>query len=168
MTRIIVNKYHPNFGTHLPVLIKLLEMSKGPVLELGMGVFSTPVLHILCAKYKRLLVSYESNKYYTERHQDFITDLHKINFVRNWDEAKIEEINWGLAFVDHDPTSHRHIEAGRLANVAKFVIIHDSEPNRNCNYDEIYHLFKYRFDYKKSTPWTTVLSNFVDLTDLKI
>lgn len=168
MARIIVQKYNPNFGTHIPVLIKILEISEGPVLELGMGVFSTPLLHTLCAKKNRLLVSFESDKDYVESHEDFKTDMHKINFVENWNDAKIEDEKWGVAFVDHDPTIHRHIEAGRLANIAKFVVIHDSEPGRRCRYDEIYHLFKYRFDFKELTPWTTVLSNFVDLTDLKI
>lgn len=168
MTKIVVKKYNPNFGTHIPVLIKILEISVGPVLELGMGVFSTPLLHTLCAKNNRLLVSFESDQDYVRGHRDFRTDLHKINFVENWDDVKIEDEKWGVVFIDHDPTSRRHIEARALANTAKFVVIHDSEPNRNCKYDEIYHLFKYRFDYKESTPWTTILSNFVDLTDLKI
>lgn len=164
----MIRSYSPNFGTHIPVLIRVLQISQGPVLELGMGVFSTPLLHILCAKDNRLLISFESNQYYFERHQEFKTDMHRINFVENWDLAKIEDKKWGVAFIDHDPTSRRHIEARRLTNVAEFVVIHDSEPERRCRYQDIYPLFKYRFDYKEFTPWTTVLSNFVNLADFKV
>ena len=50
------------YGTFLPALIKVINLTKGPVLELGMGLFSNPYLHFACYEERRRLVSLESNK----------------------------------------------------------------------------------------------------------
>ena len=160
-----VAQYNPTWASHLPILIKVFESSTGPVLELGMGVFSTPVLHMLCKSQDRLLVSYELNKKYVDSHNRFASPLHLINHVINWDDIKIE-VPWGMVFVDHSPDIRRGIEAGRVANHSQFVVLHDSDPSNDpyYKYPDIYPLFKYRFDYKKFRPHTTVLSNSVDVS----
>lgn|SRR3989344_1801803 len=170
MPRIFVRKYSPDWGSHFPVLIKILEVSDGTVLELGTGVFSTPLLHTLCQVRNRQLVSYESDPYYVERHSDFITPLHQINLVTNWDDVKIEDTLWDVAFIDHKPERRRKIEVERLANTAKYIILHDSETRNDklYKYSETYSLFKYRFDYTACYPHTTVLSNLIDLSKLAI
>ena len=173
MTRIIIAKYSPSWGSHMPVLLKILGMSEGPVLELGIGPFSTPLLHILCESSGRKLVSYEGEPYYVERHADFRSPNHEINLVKNkedWGKIDIENTPWGMAFVDQHDFA-RAPSAARLANVAKFVVIHDSHPNSPKDpygYEKIYSLFKYRYDYTKLWPNTTILSNFVDVTKLEI
>ena len=48
-------------GSHLPVLIKLFYSTKGPVLELGCGLFSTVFLFWACVASQRRLVTYENN-----------------------------------------------------------------------------------------------------------
>ena len=164
-----IRRYNPGWCTHIPVLVKILEMSEGPVLELGIGVFSTPLLHQLCYNQRRLLVSYESDKNYFDMHGNFVSPLHTIGFVENWDDIRIEETPWGMVFVDHIE-ERRKVEAARVANIARFVVIHDSDPSqdKHYHYSDIYPLFKYRFDYIKSIPNTTVLSNFVDVNKLEI
>jgi len=160
-----VSQYKPVWASHLPLLIKVLEKSDGPVLELGMGPFSTPVMHMLCKNRDRLLVSYESNKNYFDMHKSFVNEFHQINFVTSWDDIKIE-IPWGVVFVDHAPDIRRGIEAKRVANFAQFVVLHDSDPRNDpyYKYPEVYPLYKYRLDYKKFVPNTTLLSNFVDVS----
>jgi hypothetical protein len=170
MTRIIIAKYNPTWGSHIPVLLKILEMSEGPVLELGMGPFSTPLLHILCERAGRKLVSYEGDPYYVDRHVDFKSPGHEIYLAEDWDKIDIDNTQWGMAFVDQQDIA-RAPSAIRLANIAKFVVIHDSHPNHPKDpygYEKIYPLFKYRYDYTKIWPNTTVLSNFVDVTKLEI
>ena len=50
------------YGTHLPCLIKAMEKTTGDVLEMGMGIFSTPYLHYQCILTNRRLTSYENDK----------------------------------------------------------------------------------------------------------
>lgn len=170
MTRIWLRKYEPGWSSHIPVLIKIFEISEGPILELGTGVFSTPLLHTLSLSKNRSLTSYENNPYYVERHRDFITDKHQIILVDNWENINIEDTRWGFAFVDHAPEERRKLDVKRLANNAQYIVLHDTEPRNEAlyKYSEIYPLFKYRFDYTTCYPHTTVLSNFVDLKNLKI
>ena len=44
------------------VVSRFLEETEGPVLELGMGLYSTPLLDLLCHEEKRELVSYDDDK----------------------------------------------------------------------------------------------------------
>jgi len=48
-------------ATHLPLLLRMFEMSSGDVLEMGTGYFSTLVLRWYCEMFERELYSYESN-----------------------------------------------------------------------------------------------------------
>lgn len=159
----------PIYSSHLPILIKVLQVSKGPVLELGAGVFSTPVMHWLCLEAKRTLVTYENFKEHFEMNKVFETEIHEIKFINDWNEAKIEGVHWGVAFVDHEPRERRVVEIARLAQITDYVIVHDSEPDHDYRYNFIskaFPLFKYRYNYKRRRPHTTVLSNFKDLTNL--
>jgi len=161
--------YTPIYGSHIPILIKVLQLSEGPVLELGSGVFSTPILHWLCLEAKRLLMTYENDMEHFEMNKVFETNEHQIKFVNNWDDAKIEDTHWGVVFVDHGPGERRVVEIARLAQKADYIIVHDTEPDHDSQYSYIDHafpLFKYRYNYKRRRPYTTVLSNFKDLTNL--
>jgi len=142
-----IAQYAPTWASHLPLLIKAFESSTGAVLELGTGVFSTPVLHMLCKSKDRPLVSYEFNQKYVDDHRKFLHPLHQIHHVTDWDSIKID-VPWGLVFVDHSPDIRRGIEAGRVANHAQFIVMHDSDPSNDpfYKYPDIYPLFKYRFD----------------------
>lgn len=154
-----------NWGTHLPILIKIMGMTSGPVLEMGMGLYSTPFLHWACFP-NRELMSYEGDKDCFELNKQYDGGLHRVRFVKSWDDAKIERV-WDVALIDHAPSRRRIIDIKRLRNCANYLIIHDTQRNyKFCNYNEIWSLFKYRYDYTKVVPYTSVLSNFKDLSDL--
>lgn len=157
------------YGSHLPVLTKIVGMTDGPILELGIGLYSTPFLHYACLPNKRKLASYDSDEGWIRYFRDCRSDFHEINLITDWDKLEINNL-WDVVLVDHDPGFRRAQEAKRLANFAKYIILHDSQPENDkyVKYSDIYPLFKYRFDYTASFPHTTVLSNFVDVTDLKI
>jgi hypothetical protein len=55
----------------------------------------------------------------------------------------------------------------RLADRAKYIVIHDSGPkfDKQYGYDKIYPLFRYKTVWDRDTNQATVLSNFFDLTD---
>ena len=154
-------------GSHLPILIKVVLMTNGPILELGTGFFYTPVLHWLCAEKKRKLVSYESQIAYMEVAKNYLTDFHEIHLVNDWSQIDISQ-HWSIVLVDHGPGPQRKIEFARVANNADYVVVHDTEPNNDKYYhfSEITPLYKYRYDYDKLYPNTSVFSNFKDLSGL--
>jgi hypothetical protein len=169
-TKIMVST---RYGTHLPCLMKALDKSSGDVLELGMGVFSTSFLHYYCTLHKRKLVSYENYeswyKFFATRY-GYQNEYHELKFVEDYKNAPIEERFWDVVLVDQTPDTSRPETVQRLANKAKFIVIHDSGTkfDRQYGYDKIYPLFKYRADWTEDTNNATVLSNFVDLKEFWI
>jgi hypothetical protein len=168
------------WGTHLPVLARVLDITEGsPVLELGTGVWSTMLFHIMCAETKRPAFSYDNDPKWHESNLKWQNDYHNIILVEdfvdeegNWhsgfEKAPLENTHWGVVLVDHKPASRRKEDIKRLAKHADFILIHDSEPESDkfFKYSWIYKHFKYRFDYTKCRPHTTVLSNFIDVAKL--
>jgi len=154
------------YGTHLPCLIKAMEKTDGDVLELGMGVFSTPYLHYQCMLSDRKLVSYENYKDWMNFFvkYGYVNDNHEINFVEKYADADIEK-PWDLVLIDQTPDSSRAEEIKRLVNLAKYIVIHDSNGryNKIYHYDTIYPLFKYRTIWDTDDNHATVLSNSIDL-----
>ena len=155
-----------NYGTNLACLIKAFSKTTGDVLELGMGVFSTPYLHYACTLAKRKLASYENYKDWMDFFTGYRNDYHEINFVEKYSEAKIDK-PWDIVLIDQTPDISRSQEAVRLKDLAKYIVLHDSNPSNYevTHYDEIYPLFKYKTDWHGDKNRTTVVSNLVDLKD---
>lgn len=160
----------PAYGTHVPVMYRLLGLTDGPVLELGMGYFSTPFLHWVCLSQNRLLVSYDNDPKFFGQFYRFEHTCHQIHLVKDWDDAAIER-PWDIVLVDHSPAGRRSIEAMRLAHYAKYIILHDTywKQEHHYHYYQIYPLFQYRWDYEQFHPtYATIVSNFIDLTDFHL
>lgn len=157
-----------NYGTHLPCLIRAMEKTTGDVLELGMGVFSTPYLHYQCILSNRKLVSYENFKPWIQFFIDYKYECpnHEIVFVDDYANAKIDK-PWDVVLIDQTPDSRRIVDVKRLANLARYIIIHDSNGSQDkiYHYSEIYPLFKSKTIWNKDKNHATILSNFVDLVN---
>ncbi len=157
-----------DYGTHLPCLIKAISKTTGDVLEMGMGLFSTPFLHYACTISQRNLVSYETDKgwakWFIKYH--YANQYHKIIGLDSYDDAEIEK-EWDVALIDNSPDFRRVIEVRRLANLTKYIIIHDSKGRyeKQYHFSEIYPLFKYKTDWVQESRGATVLSNLVNLKD---
>lgn len=154
--------YHPSWASHLPVLLSLLQRSEGPVVELGIGVFSTPLIHTWCAHTGRPVASYDASVPFHDLHRAFTSEQHTITLVTDWATVPLEQ-PWGLAFLDHD-SERRVPDAIRLAPHAAYVVLHDSEND----YAAVYPHYRYRRDYTTLTPPTVVLSNQHDLAALTV
>ncbi len=156
------------YGSHMPILARIMDISDGPVLEMGMGLYSTPLLDLMCRETKRRLVSYDNDPNWFAENEKWKSDYHEVYFVTDWDEADIENTHWSVAMIDHKPAARRKDDVRRIINSADYILIHDSEPEMNkfFRYTWIYKFFKYRYDYTKCRPHTTVLSNFIDVTKL--
>ncbi len=162
-------KVSMRYSTFQPMLLEAMARTNGDVLELGAGIFSTPLLHWLCEKQKRNLLTIENDRGWFKFTRQYLTsDHHKFLHVRNWDDAdKYINKNWDVVLVDHSPSERRIVEIKKLANLAKYLVVHDSAPwkERDYHYSQIYPLFKYRFDFNLADHPTVVLSNFYDLKD---
>lgn len=149
----------------MPVIARVMEATTGPVLELGMGNYSTPLLDLMCHESKRALVSYDDGPTWFKMNAEWgQSDYHQVFLIDNYDRADIETAHWSVAIIDHRPALRRLTEIRRLANNTDYLIIHDTEPecDKLYKYSRIYPLFKYRYDYKLCRPNTTILSNFFD------
>lgn len=162
-----------NYATHLAALIQAVNKTDGDVLELGIGTFSTPYLHYPCLVSKRHLTSYDNEKgwvrkFATSKHSSHMYQgsYHDLFYVKNWDDAEIER-PWDVALVDHSPDHRRIVEIKRLANFAKYIVVHDTNGrfDKKYHYSKVYPLFKYKTDWVKEERHATVLSNFVNLDD---
>lgn len=155
------------YGSHLPVLIKLVTLTEGPILELGTGLFSTPYLHWACFLPKRKLISYDNDSNYFAQAKEYVCDYHEVHFVEDWDKIDISG-HWTIALIDHTPRGRRIEEIKRLANSCDYIVVHDTNGrwDPKYRYSLIYPLFKYRYDFRGSKPFTTVLSNSKDLSNL--
>ncbi len=155
-------------ASHVPVLVRMFTISKGDVLELGTGYFSTLILKWLSELSGRNIYSYESRGHWYDKARQKQTEHHKIFYTPNYDDAPIER-KWGLAFVDHAPNSRRIVEIERLAKWAEYIVIHDTneELDKEYHYSKIWHLFIYRYDFNLYYTSTSVVSNFKSLGKVK-
>lgn len=161
---------HINKGqsSHIPILLKYFQITKGPVLELGAGLFSTPLLHWICAESGRALITYEHNKEWFEIARKFRGKNHLIRFVEDWNKVDLTEIpskiskgysKWGLVFIDHEG-DRRMIDAIRLKFAAEYIVLHDTQDQLAYDYQKFQDNFKYRFNWNFTFPETSVVSNF--------
>ena len=132
------------WSSHFTLLIKAILASKGPVVEVGAGFFSTPLLHWLCKSLQ--------------------SPLHKIKFIENWDAMDFET-RWGVVFIDHHPPERRGVDVINFKDTADYIVIHDTNDSENkYNYQMAWPHFKYRYDWVAYKPWASVVSNTVDVS----
>ena len=162
-------KSKPLRGSHLPVLMRVVPITTGPVLELGCGIYSTHYLHWACYSSQRRLLTCENNPEYFDYIDQFSSESHEIKKVTGpWSEVDLSE-PWSVAFVDHAPDDQRWQVIARLTH-AEYVVAHDAEgrSDRAYKYSTIHHLFKYVWKYGGAYPHTAVYSNFHDLSNFKV
>jgi hypothetical protein len=141
-----------------------LQATKGLVIEVGGGQSSTPFLHWICKAQGRKLITYENHPEYFAYAKSFQSDLHVARLIEDWDDMPIQDA--GVVFIDHHPSGRRSIDTIRFKDHADLVVIHDTErDDENYRNSDIWPHFKYRFDFKEARPWTTIVSNKIDVTN---
>lgn len=151
---------HLGFGTHMPVLAAaVLDAGPGPILEYGVGFYSTPLLHLFAHEQGRELLSLESDAAWADRFGGMRDERHKIIAPPSWEasEAIVDAAakDWAVVFIDHGPNERRLVDARRLANRAEYVVMHDWDDGA---YTDIAALFKYNW-VSQLGPKTAVMSN---------
>lgn len=148
-------------GSHIPTLLAAFASTTGPVLEVGAGHYSTPLLHSLCSAAQRKLVTLESDPMWWERFASLSSEIHDIRLLENWDgwESVMTEEPWGLVFIDHAPSEHRPLVLAKVPGSA-IAVVHDAQRKDGGQRPAI-DSFRYRvFDKPRSrSPWTVALSH---------
>ncbi len=157
------------YASHIPILTRIVDISDPelPILEFGVG-YSTMILDMMCKLSGRQIFSYENDRDWHKINLKYHNGNHKVWFTNNWDTIDIDHTHWGLVLIDHRPAVNRRVQALRLKDNADYILLHDSEPeiDRFYRYSGIYKHFKYKYDYTRCKPYTTVLSNNKDLSNL--
>lgn len=139
-------------SSHYPVLAAAVYRTAGPILELGCGWGSTPMLRLMCGT-ERKLESYDTDKAWCS----FFGAGH----VERWDKWEPKEERYAVVFIDCSPGEERKFLAMRLKGRADFIIMHDHEagPAAAYYYEHIIPQFKYAETYRVIRPHTLILSD---------
>jgi len=169
-----------SYASHQPLLLHCLFLTKGQVLELGAGNYSTLILHEVCAALDRQLVTIDCDEKWLNTFMDLASPKHELMCVgmteefrlrgtaqirdhQVWQECKrIDQNTWGLVLVDHRPGERRKDDILRLKDDAQIIVVHDSQ-EPGYRYEPIFSKFAYRVDYKRFDTWTTALSQTIPL-----
>jgi hypothetical protein len=156
------------WGTHQAPLATAVMNTTGGVLELGMGDFSTPLLHALCTtKTKsRPLHSVENNPKWYSYFIDLQNSTHTLFLVKDVLEyCTTAAMHWSVAFIDHQPSAQRKecLKVLRDLKKADVFVLHDAE--RKNYYEDIPSTFKYQYLYDRYRVQTLVLSDTIDVRE---
>lgn len=142
-----------DWATHQPVLYEMALKTTGPIIEFGCGNSSTDLLHEICQKNQRLLVTIEDDaewmsrfttKYLGKGYEPDNSGWHKFFLVpgkpstgidkeaKHWikflDEFKILNIiSFELCFVDQSPWRARTETIMRVKDKIPYIILHDCD-----------------------------------------
>ena len=118
-----------NYGSHRLVLAEVLKRTTKPILELGAGDFSTPLIHIETKSKK--IVTIDDSKMWLSKFWRLETDWHKL-MVLDEEETmefyKKDNVKWGLVFIDNSTWELRFAAIMKYKDIADYIILHD------CNY----------------------------------
>jgi len=161
-----MKKYH-HYSSHFPALLHVLSRTTGDVLELGTGLFSTPLLHYMCVPRGRKLVSVDNDPKWLDNVRGFECDLHELILTDDWKLTQLERA-WDVVFVDQAPASARRESVIQFSNLAKFIVVHDTNGRQDKHYHlrEVWKSFKYLSYYGDVFPATTVVSNFEPIGEI--
>jgi hypothetical protein len=162
------------YGSHRPLLWEALQAtkeSKRPILELGAGENSTPFIRAYCLYQLRSSVHYDSNKKWAEKMN--------AKYCPDWDYLQWFYMKqYSVVLVDEAPGEHRKTTLEMFAWYPvhfEILVVHDSEPpGWNASDYQVRPLFS-KFKYvkddipkEKGQPWTTALSQTIDVTKFNL
>lgn len=141
-------------GSHRSALLDAIARTSGPILELGAGDQSTPILDAIALATGRMLVTIDDSAQWLCRYERMVSPVHELVLVKDWSNAPIDRGPWGCALVDQSPALSRGETISRIANVSQLIVCHDAEFPQLYGYDRITLPIDRMWDYVE--PWTVV------------
>lgn|GEM_PF-4029322 len=161
------------WGSHLPAIAACFSASIGTVIEVGVGHFSTPFLHALCAPASRELYSIEDDVEWARPFQDFYSTPSHHFLFGNYDEllpAFVDShrmLPFGLAFIDNSPGGARRAkDLSVLLPVSRYVIVHDYMDENVEHIAPLIHGFEYHVLTRYAPPTLVVAGRGSQLPDI--
>ena len=115
-----------SWGSHLVPLMACVTATRGAVLEVGVGYWSTPLLHAYCAAAGRTLISIDEDKSWIERFKEYHIGRHVVEHA-NYGEylCTMAEKQFSVVFLDGSPGHTRADQAMLFRESANLIVIHD-------------------------------------------
>lgn len=153
-----------HLSSYAPLLYRALLDTTGPIIECGMGNYSTTLLHGT----GHIVLSLETNmEWFAKFDIKNKVLIHPSEWVRIIQLCKPFV---SVMFIDQAPGEIREKCIAELAtNFSGIVIAHDTEPSADFGYKMRQHFpkFKYMVEVKTNGAWATALSNTIDVTQWK-
>ena len=172
------NKNIP-YGSHQPVLIHLLNtITEGNVMEFGMGIHSTSIMHTICAKQGRKLLSIDNDMKWFSQNEKYRTENHEMHFFNTNKLLNCEydffNMDFAIIFVDAAPASLRQFFIEKMKGHTDYMIVHDTEELSHPGIHNGQNVYKYNFSsfkhvlhFYKIMPTTSIISD-LDIIDKNI
>jgi len=158
------NKRYPSYLSHFPILSAVVANSTGPVLELGCGDGSTPMLHEICRPTERMLLTVESDRAWMAKFTHLAQPWHEFRIIGHdtWPTQGFENQQpWGVAFIDHGNGDQRHnnLEDFACVDYPVWVVIHDAGGVEHYKLGAGLKMYKHIYKFTDYWPHTYVCSN---------
>lgn len=162
------------YGTHMPALLTAVMNTDGPILEMGCGDFSTTLLHAICTRTKRKIVSVDTDRKWLDLFTDLEKEWHQFIYLPVYDDDWLanpkpylwdaigNNEHWSVVLIDHRPGERRIEDIERLRAHVDVFVVHDTE-RWTYNYESVLATFKYRYVYDRYKQHTTLVSDTMDV-----
>lgn len=177
-------------GSHQQVLLEAIKLSGDkPILELGAGDYSTPLIHVFAKGRKIFTVDHDQK--WLDRFVDFKSENHillRVDVLHMSELFKQDFTNYGVVFVDSITWETRMSAINKYKDTSDYLVIHDTgysarmgvfgkelklKTDKDPGLRDFSDYFKYWREYLPinwtvNDPPTVLGSNFFDLSDVII
>jgi len=149
-------------GSHQRCLVAAAMRTEGLIVELGVGWYSTPILHEIATVHKRKFVTFDNNAHWLKQFLRLENEWHSLKLLGWWGDMSLEE-HYGLVFVDQGQPIEREYSIRRMMDRTDVFVMHDTEEGFAYGYERTLPMFKYVYTDKSQIAWTSIASNTVDV-----
>jgi hypothetical protein len=134
--RNLMKEFYSGYATHQLVLIDILKRINKPMLELGAGDYSTPLIHDILKDKKIRILTLDHDKDWLNKYEYLRNEFHDFKCISNTDIQKFydeDSEQWGLVFIDYgtedpgDPWRARINALLKYSKTADYIILHDCD-----------------------------------------
>jgi hypothetical protein len=175
------------YSTHQALLVAAMLKTQGPILEMGGGYYSTPIISAFANAQRREAHTIETGTAMYELLKRFSSPSHKIwpvsgydfaadgRFVPRADTTRAQYIEiqsrflaefgkerpqrWSVVFIDQAPGYLRVPAIEYFAEIADYIVTHDTELVDAYGFEPCLSTFRYRWDSRLHVPHATIVSN---------
>lgn len=150
----------PRYGTHSATLKEAVMRSEGPMIEVGAGMHSTPMLLQISKETGRPLVTVERQREWTIPYVRRAVQLGIAYRTTAFLEIGVSAFQrFGVALVD-GAADERAKAVEALLPKCDYIVVHDTEKLEDYpGLKEIMVRARFRYDVIDVEPWTTVVSD---------